>query len=224
MLSFKKNIILTESDSLAEQLINARLARKLELEKVAQELNINLKYLQALEAGRFDELPAGVYGKNFLREYAQFLNLDSGDLLKLFERETATDKKRSERDLFAKQIVKSRYFLTLPKVIKGLALVLVVVICLAYLSVRLNKIIAPPRLFISTPPDNLITDKFSVAISGSSEPETQIMINGETILSDKAGLFTKEVNLKTGINIITITAQKKYGGKNTVVRQILVKN
>jgi cytoskeletal protein RodZ len=222
MLSFKKNIILTESDSLAEQLINARLARKLELRKVAQELNINLKYLEALESGRFDELPAGVYGKNFLREYAQFLNLDAPSLLRLFEAEIIGNKKRSEQELFSKQIVKSRYFLTLPKVIKSLALVLVVIICLAYLSIRLNKIVAPPSLFISTPADNLITDKFSVMVSGSSEPETQIMINNETILSDKAGKFSKQVNLKTGINIITITAQKKYGGKNTVVRQILV--
>jgi hypothetical protein len=38
------------------------------------------RYLEALEREQFDLLPAGPYGRSFLREYAEFLGLD-GDIL-----------------------------------------------------------------------------------------------------------------------------------------------
>lgn len=40
---------------------------------------IRVRYLDALETERFELLPAGPYGRSFLREYAEFLGLD-GDL------------------------------------------------------------------------------------------------------------------------------------------------
>ena len=40
---------------------------------------IRVRYLDALERERFELLPAGPYGRSFLREYAEFLELD-GDI------------------------------------------------------------------------------------------------------------------------------------------------
>ena len=50
--------------------------RKLDLGDVASETRIRVSHLEALEQERFDQLPPGLYRRSFLREYADFLDLD----------------------------------------------------------------------------------------------------------------------------------------------------
>ena len=60
-------------------------------------------------------------------------------------------------------------------------------------------------------------------MSGKTEAEVKVVINNEIILCDIYGNFTKSVNLKNGLNIITITASKKYGKSKTIIKEVLVK-
>ncbi len=60
---------------------NARIQRGLTVDQVAQETRISPRFLEALEAEAFDELPAPVYVRGFLRSYANFLQLDAQPLL-----------------------------------------------------------------------------------------------------------------------------------------------
>lgn len=224
MTPFTKNQLVSEADSVAEILKAERTKRGLRLDKVAEALGINEKYLLALEAGRFDELPAGIYGKNFLREYALYLGLETTSLMEMFEASLTAQKAGIKKQLFSKQVIKPREMLAMPRIFKNLVLVIIVIICFIYLSYRLEKIIAPPLLELSNPAANLITKERTLEIIGRTEPETQIIINGEKILSDAAGNFLATINLKTGINMITITAQKKYGRETKLIRQVLVEN
>jgi len=224
MSPFTKNQLISEADSVAEALKTARTKRGLKLGKIAETLGINEKYLLALEAGRFEELPAGIYGKNFLREYALYLGLEATSLIEMFEASLSAQKEQAKTELFSKQVVKPREMLALPRIFKNLALAAVVIVIFIYLSYRLEKIVAPPKLELSNPSANLITKERSLEIIGRTEPETQIIINGEKVLSDSTGNFLATVNLKTGINMITITAQKKYGRETRLIRQVLVEN
>ena len=69
------------SEVIGQQLRQAREARQLSLEQVAQATHIRLRYLQALETGDFAALPSDVQARGFLRAYASFLNLDATALL-----------------------------------------------------------------------------------------------------------------------------------------------
>ena len=64
---------------IGSSLREARSRQGLELAEVAAATMIRVSYLEALETERFEALPAGPYGRSFLREYAEFLGLD-GDL------------------------------------------------------------------------------------------------------------------------------------------------
>lgn len=55
----------------------ARRRLGLELSEAEAATLIRARYLEALEHDRFDDLPAGAYRVVFLREYAEFLGLDS---------------------------------------------------------------------------------------------------------------------------------------------------
>src|SRR5438046_2740456 len=60
---------------LGSSLREARVRRGVELAQVAAETRIRTRYLQALEDERFELLPGSVYGKGFVRAYADYLGL-----------------------------------------------------------------------------------------------------------------------------------------------------
>lgn len=223
-MKFKSNKIFLDIETVAEQFRSVRQEKELKIEEVAKRLNINKKYLEALEKGNFNELPTGVYGKNFLREYSLFLGLDYKELDKIFQKELSTEKKLLQKDLFSRQVAHIRYFLATPKIIKNIIIASVVIICFIYLGVAIKDATSPPALFIESPLENIIINDRTINIIGATEAEAQILVNGQHVLSDTEGNFFKKIDLKNGINIITITAKKKYGRENTIKRQILVKN
>lgn len=53
------------------------MARGLTLHDVERDTRISSKYLQALEEGQLDVLPAPVYARAFMRTYAQYLGLNA---------------------------------------------------------------------------------------------------------------------------------------------------
>jgi len=223
MKFFKSNKIYLDYETVAEQLRNARQAKNLKLEAVAKKININLKYLELLEKGELSQLPRGVYGKNFLREYALFLGLDYKKLAEDFEAEINLAEPKRQKEIFSKQVVKKSHLWAMPKIVKNVLIFLVVAVCFVYLGYRVNKIITPPLLIVASPAADLITDQAAVLVAGRTEAEANLTINHEMVLSDQSGNFSKIISLKNGINIIAITAGKKYGRSNTIVRQILVK-
>ena len=60
---------------------SARIQRGLTIEQVAQDTRISARFLEALESESFDELPAPVYVRGFLRSYATYLRLEPQSLL-----------------------------------------------------------------------------------------------------------------------------------------------
>lgn len=56
---------------------------------VAQNLRIRRVYLEAIEDGRFDELPGATYAVGFVRSYAAYLRLDAPTLVARFKEEAS---------------------------------------------------------------------------------------------------------------------------------------
>lgn len=71
--------------ALGTSLREARERRGVDLEEIEAETRIRAEQLLALEAERFDKLPARVYARAFLREYAEFLGLDSDQFVAEFD-------------------------------------------------------------------------------------------------------------------------------------------
>jgi cytoskeletal protein RodZ len=61
-----------------------REARSVSLREIADSSKISLRYLDALEQDRFDVLPAPVFARGFLREYARVVGLNPDEVVNLF--------------------------------------------------------------------------------------------------------------------------------------------
>lgn len=73
-----------ESASFGAWLSRQRTVRGIKLEEIAESSKISLQYLKAFEADRFDILPADVFAKGFLRQYAGYVGLDPEEVINFY--------------------------------------------------------------------------------------------------------------------------------------------
>lgn len=62
-----------------------RLASGREIGDIARHLRIRQNFLEAIEAGRFDDLPGPTYAIGFVRAYADYLGLDQDEVVKRYK-------------------------------------------------------------------------------------------------------------------------------------------
>lgn len=74
------------ADGFGRRLTDARKARGYSVDKVAEELNILKRYIQAFEEENFSALPKFTYARGFLVNYAKFVGLDADEIASAFER------------------------------------------------------------------------------------------------------------------------------------------
>lgn len=223
MSVFLTNKIFLNKETVAEQLRSTRQEKDWKLADVAKKLKMNYKYLQALENGDFAKLPTGIYSLNFLRQYADFLELDYNKLRERFISEQEVYQSQKQEQLFARQMVSPKYFLAMPHLLRNFLILLVALACLIYLGWLLKNIFASPNLQVQSPKPELVAEQSQIMVAGKTDPETEVLINQVQTMVDKDGQFSQAVNLKQGINSIVITAQR--GSRNTtVVREVLWEN
>ncbi len=219
---FTTNKIQDADEVISQELRNARTAKQLSLAAAAQRSGIPERYLGALESGHFEDLPAGVYGRNFLREYALFLGLNAETLLELFRGQGNAAPIHGNSGVFERKVPPWRYFLAMPKIVRNTIIAAAVIICMAYLGYYTYNITAPPELSLYYPANDLTLSQTTITLKGKVEPETDVTINDEPVLTDAVGYFSQAVNLKQGLNTITVTARKKHSRINLIERKILV--
>jgi len=79
---YSRNVASSMSlEDLGKTLTQARTARGLTLVDAERDTRISSKYLQALEAGKPETLPAPVYARAFMRTYAQYLGLSAREFV-----------------------------------------------------------------------------------------------------------------------------------------------
>lgn len=79
--------------SIGKTLRQERESRKLSLEDVSLVTKINIRILENLEAGEIEKLPSGLYARSFLKQYADFLGLDSNVMLQKYQGASIVEKK-----------------------------------------------------------------------------------------------------------------------------------
>jgi cytoskeleton protein RodZ len=85
-------------DQLGGILRRARESRGWSLEDIAGETKIRRHYLDAIEKGRYHDLPAPIYARNFVRTYARLVGIIPDAAAEMYEQEISGLVARSEPD------------------------------------------------------------------------------------------------------------------------------
>lgn len=81
--------------AIGKTLRQEREGKKLSLEDASLATKINIRILENLEAGEIEKLPSGLYARSFLKQYADFLGLDSVAMLQKYQGASSVGKKGS---------------------------------------------------------------------------------------------------------------------------------
>jgi len=191
------------------------------VDRAARLSGIRAEFIEFMEADNFSALPSELYARRYLIAYAKLLELDETKVMQKYFNEQDIEEEEEEGALqpapksAKRQIVLTRMFATLGVVMLFFGVV-------GYIGWQLKALVEPPQLVIDTPENNMIVDDASIVVSGYTEEESIVTINGQAVSVDLSGNFEELVGLKSGVNTITISAKTKHSTETTVSRQILV--
>lgn len=201
-----------QSLTLGEKLKKLRGDYHMSLQEVSRSTRIQVKYLEYLENGEYDKLPADVYVRGFLRSYARYLNIDEQVFIKLYERERNIQENLG-RD--TKPVFEKKSFSPFSLVITPRALVLCLIVLLVggaffYLYKEFKSFAAVPRLVISEPQSGAVVDTSEITVRGKTDKGAQVTINGQAVFVGNEGEFSDTLILQPGMNAVTVTAVNRF--------------
>jgi cytoskeletal protein RodZ len=201
--------------AVGEQLREAREARGFDLFRVERDTKIRLKYLEALESGDFAELPAEVYARGFLRNYASYLGLDADELVDQWRRETG-ERPASSPVLTAPTPVRVRREFRFERIHVVIAAVAVVVLIVAsFFTFQLTRFLQYPALGMTNPTGvetiTVTSGTTSYVLEGTATAGTTVLISWDgqdptTVIVGDSGKWSYTAQLHFGSNQFDITA------------------
>lgn len=213
MAEFVKKTLETQVIPVGVRLREARLTKGWTLEIISAKTKLMKEHLVAVEAGQCAEVSA-LYRRQFIKKYALTVGLDPEPLL--------AEVCLNESVPTATPNAFGRWHLSnLPSLLRWGVASSVMALCLGYLGWQVRHTVRPPELTLMGPSEGLISSNHEVTVSGLTEPEVKVAINGQSVMSDEDGRFNQALMLQPGINTVVITAEKKHGKTTQATRHII---
>lgn len=220
MTSFSRHTI-AGTEPLGEKLRRLREDEGVSLEEFAHRSGIQAKYVKALEAGQYDQLPGEAYVRNFLRKYAEEFHVDA-DRLSSFYRQERTLVHAVGPSAKPPGVVPETQALDLHRILKILGVVGILAALAVYLGITVYRVVTPPTLALTAPSKDIVTHELSLTVSGIAEKESHVQINGQEIVTDPTGHFSERIDLQPGLNVIKVSAKKQRSHEQVLYRQVIV--
>lgn len=201
-----------ESLTLGEKLKKLRQQYRMSFAEIAKATRIQAKYLEYLENGSYEKLPAEVYVRGFLKSYARHLGLDDDAFLKLYDKE-----KHIRANLGQERTVKAgvRYptmnvWIVTPRTVFFVILFSVLGGTCYYLFTEFRSFVAEPRLTLANPLPGATIDGSLIVLQGQTDPGAAVVVNGEPVFVGSDGTFAEELTLQQGLNRILVRATNRF--------------
>lgn len=207
--------------TLGEKLRALRRGQSVTLDVIERDTHIQRRYLEALERGRYEELPEPMYSRNFIRAYARALNADEQYFIELYEEECGRcdllDPLRLPR-----QRVRRKLFMNLPMATAAGLLAAVTLAVCAYFGWQFRELVRPPEVVLFAPDDGMATDSAILNVHGEiKKGEVALVINGEQVVVNADNSFETTIDLERGLNVITVEAKRRYSRSAVIYRRVV---
>ena len=208
-----------QSLTFGEKLKKIRSDKRASFSDISKNTMIQVEYLEYLEQGEYDKLPADVYVKGFLKNFAEYLGADERDLVKSFQKEKSIQKNISSsgrKDYKNNKINLSKFYIT-PKIISIAVIVSLFLGLTFYLYKNINSFVSAPELVVLAPQKDEIVDKSQTIIKGKTDRSNKVFVNNQPVAVDDDGFFNEKIVLKKGINMIIIKSINRFNKETKIV-------
>lgn len=199
-----------------------REGKNITLETAERETKIRRKFLLAIEADDFSGLPSPAYAKGFVKNYSEYLGLNSKTVMAFYRRQTMEITRASILPKKMDANLETPKYVLTPGRFVLLFITVLLILLLVYFGIQYRKLQISPSLSLDSPKVNLTTTTKRVDVMGQTDPDATISVNGVSVLVRSDGKFFDQVQLFSGKNTITITSTSRYGKTTTVTREVTV--
>ena len=202
-------------ETLGSYLSHIREQLNMDLKTVSMLTQIKPKFLEQIEAGKWEDLPADVYIRGFLKSLAKAYRIEERLLLDQYDKEHGFKQ-------IKKPLPKTPFitFTFTPRTIVLFVGLIAAVVLVWYIIAQVSSVLVPPKLVLTEPGGNGTVIGNSIVFSGSAEIGAEVYINGQSVLLDKNGEFTENLILSQGVNVIEVVARNKFNKESRLVRTI----
>lgn len=197
-------------NTVGTMLKEARVAKGISLIDVEKQTKIRLKFLEAIEQDAYHLLPSPVYAKGFVKNYSEFLGLDSSVIMAFFRRQSEDIKRSVILPKKAMDIGGTGVRLTPGRFITIL-LIGLSIIFLSYFFLQYQKLQRAPVLTITKPINESIVGEKKLDVMGETNSDTTVTVNGVSVSVRGDGKFFTQVTLEPGVNTLTVSATSRFG-------------
>jgi len=208
--------------SVGSILKNAREKKGLSHKEIFQEIKIHPRFLKALEEGTWDIFSSGVHAKGFLKNYAEYLGLNTNEVLAFFRREYDERKNTQKIKNFIQPLSHPRLVIT-PGLVLVTATLVFVTLFFGYVIYQYRSFAGAPILIIDQPRTDLTTTDPLLNVVGRTDPDATVTLNGQPISTGEKGTFSAHITLAEGVNTLNFVAENKLGRENRVSRTVVVR-
>lgn len=207
--------------SAASMLKRARLEQGLKHEKVSKDLKIQPRFLEALEEGNYSVFSSPVHLKGFLKNYAEYLGLDVSQVMAFWRREYDEKQKKAKVRPAVKALQTPLISFTPGTLIIAVTAVLVLGF-FAYLIVAYRSFAGAPPLTINEPKVDARVSQSAIQVTGQTDRDVILSINGQEIALGADGEFATNVALSPGVNQLNFVAANRLGRETQITRTVVV--
>lgn len=194
---------------LGETLRAQREKKGITLEQAASDTRIREKFLKGLEDSDYQTLPGTVYTKGFLRNYAEYLELDAEELVAQFHQER--DQPEAPRAFKPMNPIMRRSLIFTPAVLVPVVVLAGIVLFVSYLYYQFVSFAVPPKIDVTEPASDAIAQNADFVVKGRTVPDGRVTVQvfpGPLTIPDirpnADGTFTVAVQLNPGSNHIVL--------------------
>jgi cytoskeletal protein RodZ len=215
--------------SLGEQLRAQRERKTITLEQAAADTRIREKFLKALEEGDYPSLPGAVYTRGFLRNYSDYLDLETDELVVLYQQERGgappePAPKRSSFKPYRPVVHQSLIFR--PVILVPVLIIAFVGSFLGYIYYQFTTFATLPKLELLDPSADGVAASSDLIVRGVTVPGRRVTVTvfpGSDFFdlhSGDDGAFGATVSLSPGSNHVVVEVTDASGKTNHVSRNI----
>lgn len=198
----------------------ARLARGIKLSDVEEATKIRRKFLEAIEEDEYQSLPSLSYAKGFVKNYSEYLGLDSRNVLAFFRRQTNEISKSSLLPKGVEAPLNASGFHLTPGRFLAMVALTLAGLFFVYLGTQYRKLHTPPSLTIESPRDKTVTTQRQLDVLGKTDPDATVTVNGSSVLVRSDGKFFAQMLLEIGPNQLTVITTSRFGKTTTLSEEI----
>ncbi len=201
-----------------------RQQRGISLEKVSEKTKILHSLLKNLEEDNYDLLPPPAYLKGIIKRYAQFLKLNPGKVVNLYQKTNGHHLQSGKNDLLPQNrflVNQISIFPFLRKILRWFFHNILFIIIGLYFLYEILLFLLPPRIVIIAPSTDYSTNQAKIVLKGKVRRGKALFLKGKEIPLNKDGSFQEVIILSPGLNEIDLKAVNNLGKTSFAKRNII---